>query len=170
MTISHWLGVVVLLLFVGTSVAADDGVSEQLTHLKSQALSAQRDFGLLKRELAHSPEQLLVYLSVDIDTRFELVEATLTINERAFKRHHFDEMELGALQKGGNQLFLNTKLPSGNHRVTIEVTAKDQHQKVFKQEQSVDLKKSESTKIVSVHLLDNLSAQRYRFGINEWND
>lgn len=170
MITSRWLGVVVLLWCVGTSHAASDTMSEQLTSLKSQALSAQRDLGLLERELTYSRDQLLMYLSVDIDTRFELVEAKLKVNGRTIKQHQFTPTEFNALRKGGSQPLISTQMVNGSYQVEVEVTAKDQNNTTFKQKETLDLIKSNSAKILSVHLLDNLNAQQYRFGINEWND
>lgn len=170
MTTSHWLCAVALLLLMGTSTADEHSVSEQLTRLKSQALSTQRDLGLLKRELKHSREQLLVLLSVDINTRFELVEAKLKVNGRTIKQHQFNDIEFGALRQGGNQPFANTQLAPGAYQLEIEVTAKNQNNTLFQQTEKFDFKKSEAAKVVVVHLLDNLITQQYGFGIDEWND
>src|SRR5690625_1174692 len=153
MTTSHWLCAVALLLLMGTSTADEHSASEQLTRLKSQALSTQRDLGLLKRELKHSREQLLVLLSVDIDTRFELVAANPKVNGRTIKQHLFSDIEFGAMREGGNQPFANTQRAPGAYQQEIEDTEKNQNHSQFQQTEKTDFKKSEAAKVVVVHLL-----------------
>lgn len=170
MTISRWLCITVLFMQMGISNAKEDSVTKRLAHLKGQALSTQRDLDLLKRELTHSHDQMLVYLKVDIDTRFELLEAELSVNGRVVKQHHYSAADIIALRKGGNHPLAILSLAQGNHQLEIHIKARNQQNLIFEQRDSMGLTKSNTTKIVSIHLLDNLSTQLYRFGINEWND
>lgn len=170
MTISRWLCITALLMQMGIGNATADSVAERLVNLKGQALSTQRDLDLLKRELTHSHDQLLVYLKVDIDTRFELLEAKLSVNGRIVKQHHYSPADITALRKGGTQPLAALPLAQGEHRLDVYIKAINQNNLTFEQRDSISLTKSSTSKIVSIRLLDNLSTQQYRFGINEWND
>lgn len=170
MTISRWLCITALLMQMGVSNATEGSVAERLVSLKGQALSTQRDLDLLKRELTHSQDRLLVYLKVDIDTRFELLEAKLSVNGHIVKQHHYTTADVTALRKGGNHPLATLPLAQGEHQLQVYIKAKNQNNLIFEQRDSISLTKSNTSKIVSIRLLDNLSAQQYRFGINEWND
>lgn len=173
MTKSRWLKATALSLFLcmGTSQAsASDVVAERLTDLKSQALSTQRDLNLLQREITYSKDQLVVYLAVDIDTRFELLTAELKVNGNTIKRHRYNTAETQALRSGGLQPLLITNMTPGAHKIEVLVSAKNQKNTVFTQTEVVDLVKTQATKVLNLQLSDNLNTQQYRFGVNEWND
>src|SRR5690625_8045953 len=121
----------------------------------------QRDSDLLKLELNHSREQLLVLLSVDIDTRFELVEAKLKVHGRTNKQHQFNDIEFGALRQGGNQPFANTQLAPGAYQLEIEVTAKNENNTRFQQTEKFEFKKSKAAKLHAMTLLDKRGTHSY---------
>ena len=59
------------------SAADDDGLSEQIRQLKSEALDLNRDLTLLEQELLYASPQTSIFVSVDVGTPIRLVDVKL---------------------------------------------------------------------------------------------
>lgn len=170
MKMRHRLCVAIALLFTVTGHAQGESFSPTLTALKSETLAIQRDLALLESALQPHDASMQLYMSVDIDTRFTLQDATLVVNGRTLAQKHYGPTEQAALSKGGAYPLLRTELPAGTHNIELRISGKDQSQRPFTQNTTFTITKvPQRTKVVAVHLADDLAEQRYRFGIQQWN-
>ena len=85
------------------SAADDDGLSEQIRQLKSEALDLNRDLTLLEQELLYASPQTSIFVSVDVGTPIRLVDINLTIDGEHVGYHFYSDQEFEALTKGGIQ-------------------------------------------------------------------
>lgn len=170
MKMRHRLCVAIALLFTVTGHAQGESFSPTLTALKSETLAIQRDLALLESALQPHDASMQLYMSVDIDTRFTLQDATLVVNGRTLTQKRYGSKEQAALSKGGAHPLLHTELPTGTHNIKFRISGKDQSQQPFTQNTTFTITKvPQRTKVVTIHLADDLAKQRYRFGIQQWN-
>ncbi len=107
------------------SAADDDGLSEQIRQLKSEALDLNRDLTLLEQELLYASPQTSIFVSVDVGTPIRLVDINLTIDGEHVGYHFYSDQEFEALTKGGIQRLYTGNLASGRHVMEATITGYD---------------------------------------------
>ncbi|MEH6782698.1 MAG: hypothetical protein V7688_02400 [Alcanivorax jadensis] len=151
------------------SAADDDGLSEQIRQLKSEALDLNRDLTLLEQELLYASPQTSIFVSVDVGTPIRLVDVNLTIDGEHVGYHFYSDQEFEALTKGGIQRLYTGNLASGRHVMEATITGYDPLGKDYQKTTSYTFTKGAGKKMVEMQVVDDLNKQQHKFEFREWN-
>jgi hypothetical protein len=87
-----------------TASPANNTVAEQLQQLRKEVVALNRDLFELQEDLLFpSSTQVVVYLSMDVGTYFNLDAVELKIDDKTVTYHLYTEKQINALFKGGVQ-------------------------------------------------------------------
>ena len=162
-------GAVLVSLCSIAGAADDDGLSEQIRQLKSEALNLNRDLTLLEQELLYASPQTSIFVSVDVGTPIRLVDINLTIDGDHVGYHFYSDQEFEALTKGGIQRLYTGNLTSGRHVMEATITGYDPLGKDYQKTTSYNFTKAPGRKMVEMQVVDDLNSQQHKFEFREWN-
>lgn len=162
-------GAVLVSLGSIAGAADDDGLSEQIRQLKSEALNLNRDLTLLEQELLYASPQTSIFVSVDVGTPIRLVDINLTIDGEHVGYHFYSDQEFESLTKGGIQRLYTGNLTSGRHVMEATITGYDPLGKDYQKTTSYSFTKGPGRKMVEMQVVDDLNNQQHKFQFREWN-
>ncbi|MDX1802718.1 MAG: hypothetical protein R3292_01470 [Alcanivorax sp.] len=160
-----------LLLSLGSlaHAADDNGLSERIRQLKSEALNLNRDLTLLEKELLYASPQTNIFVSVDVGTPIRLVDINLTIDGEHVGYHFYTDQEFQALTKGGIQRLYSGNLTSGRHVLEATINGYDPQGKDYQKTTSYTFTKGPGRKMIEMQVVDDLNSHQHKFKFREWN-
>jgi hypothetical protein len=164
-SISLFIG---LLLSISTQLHAQQSeqsenhtVAEQLQQLRKEVVSLNRDLFVLEEDLLFpSSTQVVVYLSMDVGTYFNLDAVELKIDDKVVTYHLYTEKQIQALFKGGVQKLHIDNLAQGEHQLSAFFIGKGPEDREYKRATSINFTKTAEAKSLEISIIDSSVKQQ----------
>ena len=143
------------------SQAVDNTVAEQLQQLRKEVVALNRDLFVLEEDLLFpSSTQVVVYLSMDVGTYFNLDAVELKINDKVVTHHLYTEKQIQALFKGGVQKLHIDNLAQGEHQLSAFFIGKGPQDREYKRATSISFTKTAEAKSIELSIIDSSVKQQ----------
>jgi hypothetical protein len=140
---------------------ANHTVAEQLQQLRKEVVALNRDLFVLEEDLLFpSSTQVVVYLSMDIGTYFNLDAVELKIDDKVVTYHLYTEKQIQALFKGGVQKLHIDNLAQGEHQLTAFFIGKGPQDRDYKRATSITFTKTAEAKSLELSIIDSSLKQQ----------
>ncbi|PKG98448.1 hypothetical protein [Paraglaciecola sp. MB-3u-78] len=140
---------------------ANNTVAEQLQQLRKEVVALNRDLFVLEEDLLFpSSTQVVVYLSMDIGTYFNLDAVELKIDDKVVTYHLYTEKQIQALFKGGVQKLHIDNLAQGEHQLTAFFIGKGPQDRDYKRATSITFTKTAEAKSLELSIIDSSLKQQ----------
>ncbi|TPW17466.1 MAG: hypothetical protein FD130_650 [Halothiobacillaceae bacterium] len=177
-----WLGTLLLTLLLSMSGglnAAEGGgkndsptpqsIDTQLQSLKKEVLKLNRDLFQLEEELLFpASTQVVVMLTVDASTLFNLDAVELKLDDKVVASHLYTEREAQALQRGGVQQLFMGNITTGQHELVALYTGKGPHDRAYRRGATVQIDKGLATKYIELKIVANAQKEQPDFVVKQW--
>ncbi|MDP5030585.1 MAG: hypothetical protein NWQ54_02185 [Paraglaciecola sp.] len=164
----------VLLLSAGvwaqesSNTADDQSIQEQLQQLKKEVIALNRDLFVLEEDLLFpSSTQLVVYLSMDVGTYFDLDSVEVKLDGQTVTHYLYTEKQQGALVKGGVQKLHVANLAQGEHEISAFFIGTGPHDREYTRATSLVFTKSADAKLLELRITDSSASQQPEFKVLE---
>ncbi|WP_293747205.1 hypothetical protein [uncultured Paraglaciecola sp.] len=139
----------------------DNTVAEQLQQLRKEVVALNRDLFVLEEDLLFpSSTQVVVYLSLDVGTYFNLDAVELKINDKVVTHHLYTEKQIQALFKGGVQKLHIDNLAQGEHQLSAFFIGKGPQDREYKRATSISFTKTAEAKSLELSVIDSSVKQQ----------
>lgn len=136
-------------------------VAEQLQQLRKEVVALNRDLFVLEEDLLFpSSTQVVVYLSMDVGTYFNLDSVELKIDDKVVTYHLYTEKQIQALFKGGVQKLHIDNLAQGEHQLTAFFIGKGPQDREYKRATSLTFTKTAEAKSLELSIIDSSVKQQ----------
>lgn len=143
------------------SESVDNTVAEQLQQLRKEVVALNRDLFVLEEDLLFpSSTQVVVYLSMDVGTYFNLDAVELKINDKVVTHHLYTEKQIQALFKGGVQKLHIDNLAQGEHQLSAFFIGKGPQDREYKRATSISFTKTAEAKSLELSVIDSSVKQQ----------
>lgn len=140
---------------------AKQTVAEQLQQLRKEVVSLNRDLFVLEEDLLFpSSTQVVVYLSMDVGTYFNLDAVELKIDDKVVTYHLYTEKQIQALFKGGVQKLHIDNLAQGDHQLSAFFIGKGPQDREYKRATSLNFTKTAESKSLEISIVDSSVKQQ----------
>jgi hypothetical protein len=140
---------------------ADNTVARQLQQLRKDVIALNRDLFVLEEDLLFpSSTQVVVYLSMDIGSYFNLDAVELRIDDKVVTYHLYTEKQIQALFKGGVQKLHIDNLAQGEHQLSAFFMGKGPQQRQYKTATSITFTKTAKAKSLELSIIDSSVKQQ----------
>jgi hypothetical protein len=144
-----------------TAPPANDTVAEQLQQLRKEVVALNRDLFVLEEDLLFpSSTQVVVYLSMDVGTYFNLDAVELKIDDKVVTYHLYTEKQIQALFKGGVQKLHIDNLAQGEHQLSVFFMGKGPQEREYKRATSITFTKTAEAKSLELSIVDSSVKQQ----------
>ena len=144
-----------------TSTAETLSVAQQLQQLKKQVIGLNRDLFVLEEDLLFpSSTQVMVYLSMDVGTYFNLDAVELKIDDKAVTHHLYTQKQIQALFKGGVQKLHIDNLAQGEHQLSAFFIGKGPQDREYKRATNITFTKTAQAKSLELSIIDSSIKQQ----------
>lgn len=141
--------------------SADNTVAEQLQQLRKEVVALNRDLFVLEEDLLFpSSTQVVVYLSMDVGTYFNLDAVELRIDDKVVTNHLYTEKQIQALFKGGVQKLHLHNLAQGEHQLSAFFIGKGPQDREYKRAASLNFVKTADAKTLELRIIDSSAKQQ----------
>ena len=157
---------------------ADSAVAgaEPFQQLDADAEQILNEVTLLGAEMAVLEEarakpaktQLLVLVSVDPSSFFQLDAIQLQIDGHVATLHQYTEKELNALQQGGSHRLFWENIPAGRHQLTVSMMGRVPKDPDFQREASLMIVSGVGPRVVDLHVASGKSQPFPELSLQEW--
>lgn len=169
-TVIYWLVCLLIgfLLSISLQVNAqqseepvNNAVAEQLQQLRKEVVALNRDLFVLEEDLLFpSSTQVVVYLSMDVGTYFNLDAVELRINDKVVTHHLYTEKQIQALFKGGVQKLHIDNLAQGEHQLSAFFIGKGPQDREYKRAASLTFTKTAEAQSLELSIIDSSVKQQ----------
>ena len=136
-------------------------VAQQLQQLRKEVVALNRDLFVLEEDLLFpSSTQVVVYLSMDVGTYFNLDAVELKINDKVVTHHLYTEKQIQALFKGGVQKLHIDNLAQGEHQLSAFFIGKGPQDREYKRATSITFTKTAEAKSLEISIIDSSVKQQ----------
>jgi hypothetical protein len=136
-------------------------VAEQLQQLRKEVVALNRDLFVLEEDLLFpSSTQVVVYLSMDVGTYFNLDAVELRIDDKVVTHHLYTEKQIQALFKGGVQKLHIDNLAQGEHQLSAFFIGKGPQDREYKRATSITFTKTAEAKSLELSIIDSSVKQQ----------
>ncbi len=140
---------------------ANNAVAEQLQQLRKEVVALNRDLFVLEEDLLFpSSTQVVVYLSMDVGTYFNLDAVELKIDDKVVTHHLYTEKQIQALFKGGVQKLHIDNLAQGEHQLSAFFIGKGPQDREYKRATSITFTKTAEAKSLELSIIDSSVKQQ----------
>jgi len=144
-------------------------INSEIENLKNEVLELNSELFVLEEDLLFSANtQISVFVSVDVDSLFELDSVQLKIDDKVVSNYLYSEREAGSLQRGGIQRLYLGNLTSGDHELTAFFIGRGPNKRDFKRAVSKVVTKTESAKFIELKVVGNVSKEQPDFIVKVW--
>ena len=160
---------------VESAQVSEDGTKDELVvnseieNLKNEVLELNSELFVLEEDLLFSANtQVSVFVSVDVDSLFELDSVQLKIDDKVVSNYLYSAREAGSLKRGGIQRLYLGNLTSGDHELTAFFIGRGPNKRDFKRAVSKVVNKTESAKFIELKIVGNVSKEQPDFIVKVW--
>jgi hypothetical protein len=140
---------------------ANNSVTEQLQQLRKEVVALNRDLFVLEEDLLFpSSTQVVVYLSMDVGTYFNLDAVELRIDDNVVTHHLYTEKQIQALFKGGVQKLHIDNLAQGEHQLSAFFIGKGPQDRDYKRATSITFIKTAEAQSLELSIIDSSLKQQ----------
>ena len=140
---------------------ANQTVADQLQQLRKEVVALNRDLFVLEEDLLFpSSTQVVVYLSMDVGTYFNLDAVELKIDDKVVTYHLYTEKQIQALFKGGVQKLHIDNLAQGEHQLSAFFIGKGPQEREYKRATSISFTKTAEAKSLEISIVDSSVKQQ----------
>ena len=144
-------------------------VNSEIENLKNEVLELNSELFILEEDLLFSANtQVSVFVSVDVDSLFELDSVQLKIDDKIVSNYLYTAREAGSLNRGGIQRLYLGNLTSGEHELTAFFIGKGPNKRDFKRAVTKVINKAESAKFIELKIVGNVSKEQPDFIVKVW--
>jgi hypothetical protein len=159
-------------VFSGKAVAQDaaqnQSVAQQLQQLKKDVISLNRDLFVLEEDLLFpSSTQVIVYLSMDVGTYFDLDSVELKIDGETVTHYLYTDKQTNALYRGGVQRLHVDNVSQGDHQISAFFTGTGPQNRPYKRATSFSFNKDGDAKALELSIVDSSTKQQPEFTVVE---
>lgn len=152
----------------GTPVDEDLSVAQQLQQLKKQVIGLNRDLFVLEEDLLFpSSTQVMVYLSMDVGTYFNLDSVEVKIDDETVTQYLYTNKQITALFKGGVQRLHVGNISQGEHQISAFFTGVGPQNRPYKRATTFTFNKDADAKALELSIVDSSTKQQPEFTVVE---
>jgi hypothetical protein len=156
--------------------AAEEVAADRFAQLDAAAEQVLNEVTALGAEMAVLDEarelsprtQLLVLVSVDPSSFFQLDAIQLQIDERTASFHQYTEPELLALQSGGSHRLFWDNVPAGRHQLKVSMMGRVPKDPDFQRESTMTIISGVGRRVVELHIASGKSQPFPELSLKEW--
>lgn len=146
------------------SAPGDATIAEQLQQLRKEVIALNRDLFVLEEDLLFpSSTQMVVYLSMDVGTYFNLDSVELRINDKTVTHYLYTNKQIQALFKGGVHKLHIDNLAQGEHQLSAFFIGKGPQDREYKRAASLTFTKTAEGKSLELSIVDSSVKQQPLF-------
>ncbi len=169
----YFFGLGSLLQWPMAALAENDSESasynQSVETLKRDVLELNRDLLILEEELLYpSSTQLVMFLSMDVGTFFELDAVKVKVDGKLVIAHLYTERNIDALFRGGVQKLYVGNISSGEHEISAFFTGKGPAGRDYKRAAKLSIEKGADPTILELKIVDSSAKEQPDFEIKEW--
>ena len=139
----------------------DNNVAAKLQQLRKEVIALNRDLFVLEEDLLFpSSTQVVVYISMDVGTYFNLDAVELKIDDKVVSHHLYTEKQIQALFKGGVQKLHIDNLAQGEHQLSAFFIGKGPQNRDYKRATSFTFTKTAEAKSLELSIIDSSVKQQ----------
>jgi hypothetical protein len=143
---------------------------EAIADIQEQILQLNRDLFLLEEDILFPPNtQVVVYVSWQGQTFFNLDTIELKVGTETVAAHLYTERQKQALQGGGLQRLYLGNLRAGGHEVTAVVTGLGPENRSYRRATSLTVQKTAAPLRLALRIQDNGTTQQPDFTLMRWD-
>ena len=136
-------------------------VALSVEELKKKVIELNRDLFILEEDLLFpSSTQVVVYVSMDVGTYFDLDAVELKIDDKVVSHHLYTEKQIQALFKGGVQKLHIDNLAQGEHQLSAFFIGKGPQNRDYKRATSFTFTKTAEAKSLELSIIDSSVKQQ----------
>lgn len=136
-------------------------VTQQLQALRKEVIALNRDLFVLEEDLLFpSSTQVVVYLSMDVGTYFNLDSVELKLDDKTVTHYLYTEKQIQALYKGGVQKLHIDNLGQGEHELTAFFIGKGPENREYKRATSLTFSKTAESVSLELSIEDSSVKQQ----------
>ena len=144
-------------------------VNSEIENLKNEILELNSELFVLEEDLLFSANtQISVFVSVDVDSLFELDSIQLKLDDKVVSNYLYTAREASSLKRGGIQRLYLGNLTSGEHELTAFFVGKGPSNRDYKRAVTKIIEKSESAKFIELKIVGNVSKEQPDFIVKVW--
>ena len=153
-----------------TDGAADElVVNSEIENLKNEILELNSELFVLEEDLLFSANtQVSVFVSVDVDSLFELDSIQLKLDDKIVSNYLYTTREASSLKRGGIQRLYLGNLTSGEHELTAFFIGKGPGNRDYKRAVTKTIEKSENAKFIELKIVGDVSKEQPDFIVKVW--
>ena len=151
-------------------VDADEklSVAKQLQQLKKQVIGLNRDLFVLEEDLLFpSSTQVMVYLSMDVGTYFNLDSVELKIDDETVTQYLYTKKQITSLFRGGVQRLHVGNIAQGEHQISAFFTGVGPQNRPYKRATTFTFNKDADAKALELSIVDSSTKQQPEFTVVE---
>ncbi|MEP0355308.1 hypothetical protein [Paraglaciecola sp.] len=139
-------------------------VTQQLQALRKEVIALNRDLFVLEEDLLFpSSTQIVVYLSMNVGTYFNLDSVELKLDDKTVTHYLYTDKQIQALYKGGVQKLHIDNLGQGEHELTAFFIGKGPENREYKRATSLTFSKTAEPASVELSIVDSSVKQQPLF-------
>ncbi|MEO9946002.1 hypothetical protein [Paraglaciecola sp.] len=139
-------------------------LTQQLQTLRKEVIALNRDLFVLEEDLLFpSSTQVVVYLSMDVGTYFDLDSVELKLDDKTVTHYLYTEKQIKALYKGGVQKLHLDNLGQGEHELTAFFIGKGPENREYKRATSLTFSKTAEPVSLELSIVDSSVKQQPLF-------
>lgn len=166
---SRYIVFCLLLCVNNSSFSADTSLTQSTEALKKRVIELNRELYKLEEEILYPTNtQVVVFLAMDKDARFELDSVELSLNDKLATTYLYSEREINALQRGGVQRLYMGSLSTGPHKVTAVFNGRGADEKYFREATLLKFSKGNGSKYLELRIKNSSKkSKKPRFVVKE---
>jgi hypothetical protein len=143
-------------------------VEQQLQQLKKDLISLNRDLFVLEEDLLFpSSTQVVLFLSMDVGSYFNLDSVELKIDGRTVSHYLYTDKQTKALYRGGVQRLHVDNIAQGEHQISAFFTGTGPQNRPYKRATSFTFNKKSDAKALELSIIDSTTKQQPVFTVLE---
>ena len=147
----------------------DQPLADQVESLKKRVVALNRDLFILEEDLLYPEEtQLMVFVSMNTGTYFQLDSVKLTLNNADVTHYLYTDRQVNALHRGGVQRLYTANLKQGEHELIAVFIGKGPNGRDFKRAQVIEFEKDDEARFIELKIVDNAATTEPEFIIKQW--
>lgn len=144
--------------------ATESELAEQIETLQQSLVKLNRDLFILEEDLLFpSSTQVVVYLSMDVGTYFDLDSVEVKIGDETVSHYLYTAKQVDALVRGGVHRVYIGNIGQGEHELTAFFHGTGPEQRPYKRGVTLAFEKSDDASAIELQIVDSTMAQQPEF-------
>lgn len=144
--------------------ATESELAEQIETLQQSLVKLNRDLFILEEDLLFpSSTQVVVYLSMDVGTYFDLDSVEIKIGDETVSHYLYTAKQVDALVRGGVHRVYIGNIGQGEHELSAFFHGTGPEERPYKRGVTLAFEKTDDPSAIELQIVDSTMAQQPEF-------